>query len=80
MSSRCKELRRIKRSYTKFEKMLTREVNKKRKRHCSPLFKETEPEFQTLNQKNVFYGYRTKIMVDNQKASLLTVSNKKLNR
>jgi hypothetical protein len=80
MPSSCKTLRKIKQSYTKFEKMLTKEVNKKMKRYCSPLFRETEPEFQALNQKNLFYGYRTKIMVDNQKTSLLTVSNKKLNR
>jgi hypothetical protein len=73
-----KKLTRIKKSYTKFEKMLNEEVEDKKKMHCSPLFKENDREFVTISQNNLFYGYRTTMRTN--KTSLLTVKGKLQNR
>ena len=69
-------MKKIKRTYSKFEKMLNDELEERKKRHCSPLFKQKEDEFMTLSNANVFYGYRTTLKMDNDiKNSLLTVKN-----
>ena len=58
--------------------MLTKEMEDKKRKHCSPLFKQNEREFVTLSQNNLFYGYRT--TMKSKKSSLLTVKNQAQSR
>ncbi|CAI2376323.1 unnamed protein product [Moneuplotes crassus] len=69
-------MNKIMKNYKNLELVLNKEVENQKKKHCSPLFKEHEQEFMTLNTSNQFYGYRTTLQMEKKvKNSLLTVSN-----